>query len=228
MWGLVCAGVVIGLGCSEELEEVDRRVFESAVSEVQVKVERDEVHVFGSDQSKGLVLDRWSSPREEFARLEEHQSGDRVEVVASCASAGGCRARYDLSLPEQSRVAVEMEEGHLGLYHLAGEVRARVGRGQVVGKHLSADHIELDLGEGTVDVIVANRPSLLVVRLQKGTARLVMPPGRYRCEFDRFDAAIDLDEFDCHGMMDQGVRLELGPGARVTFRVNRDYEGPTP
>jgi len=216
------------MGCGEEPEEVARRVFESGVSEAFVNVERDEVHVFGSDQTKGVVIDRWTQRGGAYRELREELTGARVDVVSSCAETGGCRARYDLALPKSARVEVTMEEGRLGVYHLGGEVRATVGRGSIVGKHLKARHVELELGSGNIDVIMADRPQLLVVRLEEGHARLVMPPVRYRCEFDRFDEAVSLGELDCHGMIAQGIRLELGEGATVSFKPNNDYEGPTP
>ncbi|TXD38822.1 hypothetical protein FRC98_00005 [Lujinxingia vulgaris] len=226
--GLMCATLLASMGCGDEHEEMARRVFESRVSQVAVHVERNEVHVFGSDQTRGAVIDRWTQSGDAYRELGEAQDGERIDIVASCQRAGECRARYDLALAKSTRVDVAMQQGDLGLYHLGSEVRASVEEGSIIGKHLTARHVELELGRGRVDVIMADRPQLLVVRIDEGNVNLVMPPGRYRCEFDRFDEAIRLNGLDCHGRMAQGIRLELGKGAQVTFKRNNDYVGPTP
>lgn len=226
--GLTCVIVLALMGCGSGQKEMTRRVFEDRVDRVAVSVERNEVHVFGSDQTRGAVIDRWTQSGDAYRELGEAQEGDRVDIVASCERAGECRARYDLALAKSTRVDVAMQQGDLGLYHLGSEVRAAVGHGSIVGKHLTARHVELELGRGRIDVIMADRPQLLVVRIDEGNVNLVMPPGRYRCEFDRFDDAIHLNGLDCHGRMAQGIRLELGKGANVTFKPNHDYVGPTP
>ncbi|RDV40098.1 hypothetical protein DV096_05940 [Bradymonadaceae bacterium TMQ3] len=226
--GFACATVLVLVGCGSGQEEMARRVFESRVARVSVNVERNEVHVFGSDQTSGAVIDRWTQSGDAYRELGEAQDGDRVDVVASCERSGECRARYDLALAKSTLVDVAMQQGNLGLYHLGSEVRATVGQGSIVGKHITARHVELGLGRGRIDVIMADRPELLVVRIDEGRVNLVMPPGRYRCEFDRFDEAIHLNGLDCHGRMAQGIRLELGKGAYVTFKSNVNYVGPTP
>lgn len=227
-WGVLCATMLVAISCGEGHEDVARRVFKSRVSQASVHVERNEIHIFGSDQTQGAIIDRWTQRDGAYRELSESQAGERIDVVSRCERSGECHARYDLALAKSAQVEVAMEQGSLGLYQLDGEVRARLGQGTIIGKHLKARHVELELGQGRIDVIMADRPQLLVVRIAQGNVRLVMPPGRYRCEFDRFAEAIHLNGLDCHGEMAQGIRLELGKEVKVTFKPNHDYVGPIP
>ncbi len=156
-------------------------------------------------------------------RIEEHQTGDVVEinvrfphhgVTINFGNSGSHRVDVDIHMPREGRVDLHTGDGKIEIAHFKGEMQLRSGDGsqeinEVDGKlraltgdgHIRADgrfdELELKTGDGRVDARAATGSALATGwRLESGDGTVTLEvPGNLAADVDLHtgDGHIDLD-----------------------------------
>ncbi len=201
----VCLGMVCG--CGDPMNGPER-VSWDGVQGLRADVERGEVWVYGSRVTGGLQMDRWRTGESTFRVFREENNGGWAELEARCEEGESCEVRYEISVESQIPVSVDVEEGEIQLFQLAGDLRVRMGDGEVRAQRLRTERLEVHLQGGRARLDFEEPPLFLDLKVDDGEVLLLLPAQRYRCDFDQEGENLRLNELHCHGLVDHVIQIE--------------------
>lgn len=192
-----------------------------------LRVDTSDANIHVSTWDQNTIEARVTTARykigDDGIRIEEHQSGDMVEinvryphhgVVINWGNYGSHRVDLDIHMPREGRVDLHTGDGKIEIAHFKGEMVLRSGDGSqeidgVDGKlraltgdgHIRADgrfdELELKTGDGRVDARAASGSALATSwRLESGDGTVTLEvPENLAADVDLHtgDGHIDLD-----------------------------------
>ncbi len=198
-----------------------------------LRVETSDANIHVSTWDQNTIEAKVSTSRykigEDGIHIEEHQSGDRVEIEVRYPHHGmnfnwgnsiGHRVDITIQMPREGRVDLHTGDGRIDLNNLKGEMQVRSGDGaqEIVGVdgklrattgdgHIRADgrfdDLELKTGDGRVEARAISGSTM------SGSWRLESGDGSVTLEVpDGFAADVDLHTGDGHIDLDMPITTE--------------------
>lgn len=217
--GLFAVAALFAMACSDEgLDGPEREAFD-AVQRVSLDVEHGEVTVYASNGVEGAIIDRWISAESDFSQLSQRLSGSELIVDAQCNTSGGCESRYDLAVEPDTEVEIRMATGDANIYRLRGGLDVAIDEGELRTNRLESPFVFAALHDGASRLHFDEPPGELRLTVgETASVTVVIPNGRYRCDFDIEAESIGADDLDCHGQVGEVLRV-LPSDASVRFVV---------
>ena len=229
--GLTLGSFVVSCGAAARADEWSKTYTIAGKPDLRVDTSDANIHVFTWDQN--TIDAKVTTSRYKIGdggiRIEEHQSGDTVEIEVRYPHHGvtigfgnmtSHRVDIDIHMPREGRVDLHTGDGKIDLSNFKGEMRLHSGDGSqeidsVDGKlrattgdgHIRAngrfDELELKTGDGRVDARAGAGSALAAgwkLETGDGTVTLEVP--------DNLAADVDLHTGDGHIDLDMPVTTE--------------------
>lgn len=240
---LVLVGVCLAIAPLARADEWSKTYSITGKPDLRVETSDADIRVDTWDQNtiEARVTSEHYKIGEHGLKIEEHQSGDSVELVVRFAhdihlftfNMHSYRVNIEIHMPREGRVNLHTGDGSIGLAHFKGEMDLQTGDGHqdidsVDGTlrarsgdgHITAagrfDVLELDTGDGRIEARALSGSAMTsswTLHTGDGSVDLQLPAN--------FAADVDLHTGDGHVTVDLPVTVEgrLG-GNNVHGKIN--------
>ncbi|WP_336215738.1 DUF4097 family beta strand repeat-containing protein [Nonomuraea sp. LPB2021202275-12-8] len=202
---LTLSTVTISAGFAQALlptESSVRTIAFEGRTQLKIAADRGDVRVTVQAGEAGvIVIDRWLRWEQDKPSVSEDWDGRTLRLGASCSGQPEqplCEAEYHLLVPPETDIEATASTGAVTVSRMYGDVRvssvsgavfvtetsgnlwARSGSGSVSGYDLRADHADVEVGAGNVDLSFRTPPAKVraVVRTS-GDITVELPEAAY-------------------------------------------------
>jgi hypothetical protein len=227
---LVLIGVCLAVAPSACADEWSKTYTISGKPDLRVETSDANIHVDTWDQNtiEARVTSEKYKIGEHGLKIEEHQSGDSVELTVRFPrdvhmfsfNVRSYRVDVEIHMPREGRLSLHTGDGSIALAHFKGEMELQTGdghqeidsvdgtlRARAGDGHITAagrfDMLELGTGDGRIEARAlpgSTMTSSWTVRTGDGSVNLKLPAN--------FAADVDLHTSDGHVTVDMPVAVE--------------------
>lgn len=108
---------------------------------------------------------------------------DALECEARCKYEGNCRFDFMFETPPHVGYDIEMKDTRVSLGYTSGDISVVATSGWFQGVQLQSKRVDLDYGDGDVELELIAAPESVSIVVATGDVLLSVPAGSYRCDF---------------------------------------------
>src|SRR6266581_4447777 len=214
--GIACAALLAACAVAARAEEVTKSFVVSGRANVRVETNDGSVRVTTGDSKQvEFRVEYQGYEMGRNLRIDTHQDGDRVEVVAKTTARfkavghwclfcvdSNAKLHIEVRMPREGDLQVDTGDGSVQAESISGTVHVHTGDGAVKANSLSGN-IDLHTSDGSVNTRVLPGSKMVTswtIRTGDGSVDLVLPPD--------FQTNIDASTGDGHISLGIPVTIE--------------------
>lgn len=107
---------------------------------------------------------------------------DALQCEARCLYEGNCRFDFMFETPPAVGFDIDMKDTRVSLGYTTGDIKVVATSGFFHGVQLRSKRVELEYGDGDVDLELIEVPDLVEISAATGDVLISVPAGAYRCD----------------------------------------------
>lgn len=205
-------------GCGwvpDDAAEPEQRSFSPGSDVLTIVVGDGDLEVVPADVDE-IRVTRWVSGQSVLGgpRATWELSGETLSLLLECGALASCEARYEVTVPEGTSLAVEndsgetsasgfaepleisTENGTVSVEFVTGPLVLRSQNGDLRGSGISSPTLDASTDNGTIDVALTEAPDDVRVATRNGSATVALPEAAYdvTSSFDNGEVVTDVEE----------------------------------